>query len=376
MIIKNALVHTLDKGFVEKDVIIEDSRFSDKTTDETVIDGTGCYLIPGLVDVHFHGCAGFDFCDGTQEALNTIGAYELEHGITSICPASMTLSEEMLTGICKNAVAYQQNAKDSKVARICGINLEGPFISYNKKGAQNPEYIAAADVDVFHRLADAANGLVKLITIAPETEGAMDFIKAVSSEVHVSLGHTEADYDTATEAFHLGADHLTHLYNAMPPLSHRMPGPIGAAMDNGRVMAEIICDGIHIHGSAVRAAFAMLGADNMIFISDSMMATGMKDGKYSLGGLPVTVKGNRATLDDGTIAGSATNLFDCMMNAVKTMHIPLDTAVKCATINPARSIGVDNEYGSIDIGKAADCLLVNKDTLALKATIFNGRKLA
>lgn len=376
MIIKNALVHTLEQGFVEKDVIIEDSHFADNTTDNTVIDGTGCYLIPGLVDVHFHGCAGFDFCDGTQEALNTIGAYELEHGITSICPASMTLSEEMLTGICKNAVEYRDKAEKGKGARICGINLEGPFISYNKKGAQNPEYIANADVDVFHRLADTADGLVKLITIAPETDGAMDFIKAVSSEVHISLGHTEADYNTATEAFNLGADHLTHLYNAMPPLSHRTPGPIGAAMDNGQVMAEIICDGIHIHGSAVRAAFAMLGADNMIFISDSMMATGMKDGKYSLGGLPVTVKEHLATLDDGTLAGSATNLYDCMTNAVKTMNIPLDTAVKCASYNPARSIGIDNEYGSIDTGKVADCLLVDKDTLELKTTIFHGKKLA
>lgn len=141
-------------------------------------------------------------------------------------------------------------------------------------------------------------------------------------------------------------------------------------------MAEIICDGIHIHGSAVRAAFAMLGADNMIFISDSMMATGMKDGKYSLGGLPVTVKEHLATLDDGTLAGSATNLYDCMTNAVKTMNIPLDTAVKCASYNPARSIGIDNEYGSIDTGKVADCLLVDKDTLELKTTIFHGKKLA
>lgn len=376
MIIKNALVHTLDQGFVAKDVVIEGTRFADKTTDDTVIDGSGCYLIPGLIDVHFHGCAGFDFCDATLEALNTIGAYELEHGITSICPASMTLSEEMLTAICQNAVAYENSVAEGKGARICGINLEGPFISYNKKGAQNPAYIVDANIDIFHRLQKAANGLVKLITIAPETDGAMEFIKAASSEVHISLGHTEADYDTAAEAFSLGADHLTHLYNAMPPLSHRAPGPIGAAMDNGNVMAEIICDGIHIHGSAVRAAFKMLGADNMIFISDSMMATGMQDGKYALGGLPVTVKGHLATLDDGTLAGSATNLMDCMTNAVTNMNIPLDTAVKCATINPARSIGIDNEYGSIDINKVADCLLLDKNTLELKGTIFHGKKLA
>lgn len=372
MIIKNALVHTPYQGFIHRDIYIDSQRFSSRTEDVTVLDGSDCYLIPGLIDIHFHGCAGYDFCDATKQALTAIGSYELSQGITSICPASMTLSEETLTNVCTNAARYAASQDITKTSRLCGINLEGPFINEKKKGAQNPAYICAPDTDMVERLQDAANGLVKLITLAPETEGAFAFIAEMSSKLHISLGHTSCDYDTAAKAFSLGADHLTHLYNAMPPLLHRAPGPIGAAMERGNVMAELICDGIHIHPASVRAAFKLFGEDQIIFISDSMMATGMEDGRYALGGLPVNVEGHYATLDDGTLAGSATNLMDCMKQAV-SMGIPLATAVKCASTNPARSIGIADEYGTIADGKYADCLLLDKETLDIKTMMVHGQ---
>ena len=239
--------------------------------------------------------------------------------------------------------------------------MEGPFINKEKKGAQKEEDIKLADVELFHKLQEAAGGLIKLVDLAPETEGAMDFINQVKDEVHVSIAHTMADYDTATEAINRGVDHITHLYNAMPPFSHRAPGVIGAARDS-ECYVELICDGVHIHPSCVRATFEMFTDKRIVLISDSMMATGMEDGQYELGGQPVTVVGNLATLTEGgAIAGSATNLMDCIRTVVKEMHIPLESAVRCATLNPAKSIGIDDKYGSLEEGKYANAVVLDKD---------------
>lgn len=372
MIIKNALVFTDDCKFAEKDVYIDGERIADTASDSEVIDAKGCYVIPGLIDIHFHGCVGHDFCDATQEALTAMAEYELKNGVTSICPASMTLSEEDLVHICANAKDYRDAWKPGKTSRLCGINLEGPFIAMNKKGAQNPKYVTPPNADMFQHWIDAGDGLVKLTTIAPETEGAMEFIRKFSKEVRISIGHTDCDYDTAREAFLAGASHITHLFNAMPPFTHRKPALIGAGFDTKKVTPEIICDGIHINPSSVRTAFAIFGDDRLIFISDSMMATGMENGDYSLGGLAVKVTGRLATLEDGTIAGSATNLMDCLRTAVQTMEIPLESAIKCATINPAKAIGEDKEYGSIQVGKYADLVLLDKESLALKNVISHG----
>ena len=375
MIIRNAFVFTLEQGFVEKDVVIENGYFTEGSQhsqkEHTVIDGAGNYLIPGLVDVHFHGCAGYDFSDGTPEALAVIGTYQLQNGITSICPASMTLKEDTLKNICENAYDYREHCEKHPVSRLCGIHLEGPFISQEKKGAQNHAYIQKPDVEMFRRLQAAAHGLIRLITIAPEVDGAQEFIRALGSEVHISVGHTTSDYDTAYRAFSLGADHVTHFFNAMPGFTHRAPGVIGAAFDAEHVMPELICDGIHIDPSAVRLAFQVFGKERMILISDSMMAAGMEDGDYSLGGLPVRVKGNLATLKDGTIAGSATNLMDCMRTAV-SMGIPLETAVRCASYNPAKSIGADDVCGSIEPGKYGDCVLLSREDLSVREIILGG----
>lgn len=371
MIIKNAEVFVENGTFEKKEIHIANDRIVAATEDATVIDGTNCIAIPGLTDIHFHGCVGYDFCDGKEEAIQAIADYQLKNGVMAICPATMTLSEEELTTICEAAA----NHKNGVGSDLVGINMEGPFISLAKKGAQNPKYITAPDVAMFNRLQDKANGLVKLVDIAPEEEGADTFINELKDKVTISVAHTTADYDTASNAFQKGASHVTHLYNAMPPFTHRAPGVVGAACENKDVRVELICDGVHIHPSAVRTTFQMFGDDRICLISDSMMATGLDDGDYALGGQPVKVVGNLATLADGTIAGSATNLMDCVRVAVKDMHIPLASAIKCATVNPSKEIGIYDNYGSIEVGKYANIVLLDKDTLETKAIIFKGNVL-
>jgi N-acetylglucosamine-6-phosphate deacetylase len=276
----------------------------------------------------------------------------------------MTLPKERLEKIL---ATVEQAAGTEDGAAIRGINLEGPFLDPAKKGAHLEECIRRPDVEFFRELNAISGGRVKLVTLAPNMKGAMEFIEEVRGEVCVSLGHTAADYDTCARAMELGAHHVTHLFNAMQPFSHRNPGLVGAAADDPQCMVELICDGIHIHPSVVRAAFAMFGPERMILISDSMMAAGMENGTYELGGQEVTVKDRRAVLRDGTIAGSATCLFDCMKTAV-SFGIPLSDALFAATRNPARSIGIDDQVGTLEPGKAADILLVTED-LVLRRVI-------
>lgn len=353
MIIKNARVFH-GTGFSERELYTDGERISERPVGE-VLDAEGCFAIPGLIDIHFHGCDGYDFCDGTVEALDAISRYQARHGITAICPASMTLPIEKLTEIFKTAASYQSQTG----AMFCGINMEGPFFSYEKRGAQNPEYLRLPDITFFERLQKAADGKIKIACIAPELEGAMEYIQSVSKQVKTSIAHTTADYDVAAKAIVAGVTHITHLFNAMPPFSHRAPGVVGAAAEADCV-AELICDGIHVHPSMVRAALKLFGRNRIALISDSMMATGLDDGSYQLGGLVVNVCGNRATLADGTIAGSVTNLFDCMKTAVAFGIAPED-AVWMATAVPAREIGEFSEMGSLDAGKYANILLVDED---------------
>lgn len=363
------------RGFATRDVGVADGRFAEAADvgDGDVLDAAGCYVIPGLVDVHFHGCLGADLCDGTGEALSTIARHEASRGVTAICPATMTYPEEKLAGIMRAAAAF---APTDDEAALVGVNMEGPFISPDKIGAQNPAYVQVPDAAMLRRLQEAAGGLVKLVDIAPEEEGALAFIDEMADEVRISLAHTTADYDCTRAAFEHGARQLTHLYNAMPPLHHRKPGPIPAAFERDDVTAELIADGVHIHPTMVRMAFRLFGDDRMVLISDSMRATGLEDGVYDLGGQDVTVRGNLATLADGTIAGSATDLAACLRWAVREADIPLESAVKAATANPARAIGVDAERGAIEPGKVADAVLLDAETLDVRHVVLRGRLLA
>lgn len=383
MIIKNASIYTEEGRFLPGDIYIEGDKFAvsgENLSDAEEVDASGCYAIPGLTDIHFHGCAGFDFCDGTGEAIEAMAQYEASVGVTGIVPATMTLGEDTLLTICRQAKAYQEENSGGeparkKRARLYGINMEGPFVAASKKGAQNGEYIRKPDIAMFDKLNEASGHMVKLLAIAPETEDAMEFIRARNKETVLSLAHTAADYDTAILAFENGAKHVTHLYNAMHPYTHRAPGVIGAAADREKVEVELICDGVHIHPAAVRATFKLFGDDRIIMISDSMRATGLEDGDYSLGGQYVKVVGNLATLKDGTIAGSVTNLMDCLRTAVLKMGIPMESAVKCAAVNPAKSVGIYDVCGSITPGKRANVVLLKKENLELKQVILEGRLL-
>ena len=373
MEINNVLVYTEQHEFVSGSISFEDGIIKDVSLTGEAAAGNdvagddALYAIPGLVDIHFHGCMGADLCDAEPDTIKTLAEYQAGQGVTTICPATMTMSLPELHKIMANIGAYQGDTG----AHFAGVNMEGPFISPANKGAQAAENIISCDAALFRELNRESGGRIRLVDIAPEEPGAIEFIEAVRDEVNVSLAHTVADYDAAMAAFRAGANHVTHLFNAMLPFHHRKPGVQGAAADAGAYV-ELICDGVHIHPAMVRAVFKLFGSDRVCLISDSMRAAGLADGDYTLGGQAVKVKGNLATLADGTIAGSVTNLMLCLKNAVQEMQIPLEAAVRSASETPARSIGIFDCCGSLSSGKRADIVLLDRD-LNVRQVFVGGR---
>lgn len=372
MRITGGQVFDLEQGFVSRDVCFDGEKLEQSSADGKTYDASGCYVIPGLTDLHFHGCVGEDFSDATPDGLQKMADYELSRGVTQICPAGMTLGEDQLTRICQNAAAHR--AKNSGGAELVGLHLEGPFLCKAKKGAQNEAFLHDPDPAMLHRLQQAAQGMVKLVTLAAEQPGALEFIRSAQEDgITVSLGHTTADYDTACAAYEAGARQATHLFNAMPPFTHRAPGVVGAAFDHPQVKVELISDGVHIHPSVVRAVFQLFGAGRVILISDSLRATGMPDGRYPFGGQEIEVHGNRATMadDPNTLAGSVSDLMACMRSAV-SFGIPLHDAVRAAAVNPAQVLGVFDRLGSPDVGKTANLAILDQN-LNLKDVFFRGQ---
>ncbi len=371
----NGSVFTEDGTFKDLTVITENGRIKELSepdasmeTSSTACDASGCFVLPGLTDIHFHGCMGHDFCEGRKEAFDVIAGFEFSKGVTNICPATMTYPPEKIDEILIAARDYakkKEREEDDDNARLIGVHLEGPFINPEKKGAQNGEYITKPSYGLLDRWLKESDDLVKLVTIAPEMDGAIECIERMHEGVRFSIGHTSSSYDTAMRAFKAGADHVTHMFNACPPFSHRATGVIGAAFDDKKVFCELICDGVHVDPAAVRMAFRLFGPERMVLVSDSMEACGMGDGVFFLGGQEVHVQGNKAVLRDGTIAGSVTCLYDCMINAVK-MGVELPDAIRATTINPCRSIGIDAEYGSISVGKRTGFLLLDKKDLSIR----------
>lgn len=365
-VIQNGNVFAPEGCFERKDLYIKDGLIIDNPSleDRKIVDATGLYVVPGFVDIHTHGAMGHDFCDASVDGLRKIARFEKSKGITSFLPTSMTFDEDRLMRIFDTAkeigTKNNTNSVQHGMARILGINMEGPFISVGKKGAQNADYIMKPDVNMFRRLNDSCNNMINLITLAPEAEGAVSFIKELKDEVHISLGHSAAGYDTAQKAFDAGADHVTHLFNGMNGFHHRDTGIVGAASDFENVYVEMICDGLHISPTMIRATIKIFGEDRVVAISDSMEACGMPDGKYQLGGQKVYKMGNKATLLDGTLAGSVTSLFDCF-KVLLQCHVPVETALKMVTINPAKSIGMENKVGCFVPGAFGDVLLLDKE---------------
>ena len=359
-IISNGIIFGPDCKFHRGDLEISDGLiFNGQRGLEAAerINAEKFFIIPGLVDIHFHGCKGHDISEGTEEAFKAVEAYEASAGVTTICPATLTLPHEKLLNIMREAKKFKARSKN-----FAGIYLEGPFISSRKTGAQNPEFISRPDINFLRELYEESGGLIRIVTIAPELEGAGEFIEAAKNFTRLSLAHSDCDYEQALQAFEKGVGQATHLFNAMNPIKHRAPGPIIAALEDQNVKVELICDGVHIHPAVFRNAVKIFGPERVIFISDSLAACGMPDGEYELGGLKVIKRGRLASLADGvTIAGSVTTLTDGMITAVKNMGVPLEAAVRCSTINPAKAIGLENFCGSIQPGRAADLVALDKD---------------
>ena len=371
---KNAMLYTEEFRFVPGAFSVEGGKFANVLAEPQAdaVDLYGAYVIPGLIDVHNHGNSGADFSDGDYDGLVKMAEYRARNGVTSFAPASMTLPYDVLDKAFATARRLADEAPEGAAA-LRGIQMEGPFFSEKKKGAQNGAYLRDPDFAAFSKLYHDCGGLVRIVDVAPELPGACEFIRQAKELCTVSIAHTDANYDEARAAVEAGVTHLTHLFNAMPALHHRKPGVIGAAAEAEQVSAEIISDGQHIHPSAVRLAFRLFGAERMVLISDALRCCGMPDGEYELGGQAVFLKGGVARLADGTIAGSATNLYDCMLRAI-SFGIAREDAVRAATWNPARQIGCLDVAGSIADGKRAD-FVVCDENLTRKAVWLAGKEL-
>ena len=375
-VITNALVYTGHR-FVPREVYVEEGRVAQLA--EKVNAPAGCprldlggkRLVPGFIDIHTHGAMGRDFSDGDPEALAVTSRYYAENGVTSFLATTMTLKEPQLLP----AMACVKNAGALPGARCAGVNLEGPFLSYAKRGAQNPDNLHKPDADMFMRLHEASGGAVKLVTVAPEEEGGLEFVKRVSPVCTVSVGHTEADYDTAMRAYEAGASHATHLFNGMPGLHHRNPGVIGAAFDAGATV-ELICDGLHICDEMLGIYFKVKSTDKFMMVSDCTALSGAPVGKYEgiFEGMALNVTPEGFVLTDtGRLCGSSQPVLFDIGNLVNNVGIPLETCLKMACLNPCIKYGFADRKGTIEVGKDADLVVISDDYQA-QVTYAEGRK--
>jgi N-acetylglucosamine-6-phosphate deacetylase len=362
MLYKNAEVF-LDGTFKKADFTVENGYFSAVYAPETVpleysesMDCSGKRIIPGFIELHSHGCIGYDFTTAETKDIEKMCTFYARNGITSILATTMTIDYE----IYKRAMLRIKNIMETqtKGSRIIGINMEGPFLGADKKGAHDVRYLMPIDEEKYSELNDLSGDNVRIIDLDPNLAGSLEFIKKHSNKKVISLAHTSCTYEQASKAIAAGATHVTHLFNAMNGLHHREPGLVGAVSDFN-IHAEIICDGIHIHPAVIRLIYKV-DSGKLILISDSMSAAGLDDGIYELGGQKVYVNNGKATLEDGTIAGSTTTVYQAFKNVIK-YGIPVEEAILSATLLPAKAIKADKEIGSIAAGKKADFIIMDQD---------------
>ena len=365
----------LKDSILENYALLYDDRIIDIIPENLVpenaeiIDANGGYVAPGLIDLHIHGYLSKDVCDGEAESIKTISKGLLSNGVTGYLPTTMT---EDMSVICKALEACRSLKEESKNwdgSIILGCHAEGPFISESKKGAQDAKYILKPDASFVKEYKD----IIKTITLAPETDTEnFDAIREICSDtdVVVSMGHTSADYETAMKSIDAGVKHVTHLFNAMTPLTHRAPGVVIAAM-NSDVSCELIVDKYHVAPAFYDLVWKLKGR-KLCFITDCLPAGGLPEGEHTLGGQKITYDGKVCRLADGTIAGSVLKLSDGVFNVYKNSSIPLHECVNCASLNPATVLGIDDKKGSIDNGKDAD-IIITDDEFNVRMTIKKGQ---
>lgn len=363
----------LEDSVLENGVVLFDQKIQAvgkdmKIGNVEVIDADGKYVIPGLIDMHIHGYCGDDVCDISGDSIKNIAKKLPSNGVTAWCPTTMTVDVDNIVKTLNSIRNYKDSVKGAK---ILGVNVEGPFINPAKKGAQSEENILSPDAEFILGYKD----IVKLVTVAPEMEGGIDFVQRVTTEsnITVSIGHTMADYSCTKKAIESGARNITHLFNAMSPLSHREVGVVGAALENDCISCEIIADTFHID-TALYKMLARAKGDKLILITDCMRAGGLSDGEYTLCGQTVSVCGIECRLKDGTIAGSVLKLNKAVYNFMKYSEVPIWQAVNMASLYPARVLGEDKSIGSISVGKAADIVIVDKK-MDVISTFIDGEKI-
>ncbi|MDC6327815.1 N-acetylglucosamine-6-phosphate deacetylase [Staphylococcus auricularis] len=339
--------------------------------DLPTLDAQGHHVLPGFIDIHMHGGYGEDAMDASAQGLNHLATSLLSEGTTSFLATTMTQSDENIIRALETIAKYQAEQDHTEEAEIAGVHLEGPFISEHKVGAQNPAYVQRPTVEKIKQYQAAVNHLIKVMTFAPEVEGADEALRQLHDEIIFSIGHTVATYEGVTRAVEKGAQHITHLYNAATPFAHREPGVIGAAWHEQRLNTEIIVDGIHSHPTAVAIAYHQKGNQHFYLITDAMRAKGMPDGHYDLGGQDVVVQGAEARLANGALAGSILKMNEGLRNLMTYTGDDLESLWRVTSLNQAQALHIDDVKGSIATGKDADLVIVD-DELTVKTTIKNG----
>lgn len=339
---------------------------------DTIVDGENKYLSSGFIDIHNHGNFGRDTMEGTFESLDTMASFHIKNGITGFLATTMTDKKEKTIKAIKNCISFIDINQENR-SKLLGIHMEGPYFSTLKKGAQPGEFIKDPIISEIKEYLHVANGNIKILSIAPEIKGATEAIEYLKGEgVTVSLGHSNANYQETISAIEKGATSATHIFNGMREFNHREPGIVGGVLTEDRVSCELICDGIHLHKGAMKMVYMLKGVDKIILISDAMMAAGLEDGEYSLGGQKVIVDKKIARLEDGTLAGSTLTLNKAVFNMVNILGVNLWEAVKMASLNPAKLIKLDSIKGSIEKGKEAD-LIIFDNNLEIQKTFIYGK---
>ncbi len=373
--IKNGLIF-IDDMFVENKILVFDKNIVDLVNENDfekyqkdiseVIDAKGCYILPGFIDTHIHGYGGHDVMDSNKQSIIEIRNAIIKNGVTSFLPTTITASTEDLETVLNNVRDLKAN--ENTGAKILGVHLEGPYINVEKKGAQNENFVVLPNVDFVKKHKD----ILKIVTIAPEVEGALDLIKDYSKEVNFQIGHTMATFDETNKAIKAGAKGFTHTFNAMTGIHHRDLGAAGACLLSDDAYAEIICDNIHLTKDMYNFVIKNKGTEKVLLVTDCICAGGLKDGEYSLGDLKVILKDGACRLVDGTLAGSVLNLNIALKNVVENSSNSLEESIKMVTINQATYLGLEETIGKLNKGYSSDIIIMNRDYEVQKTFVDGG----